>query len=223
MNPKLIFADLAELLRRHGFQAGELEMRDGKAGHVTWFGGPADEVQIKVTITPLADAEKIGLTLPCDVRLPTGTTFSKGVSLSSFLDAAQRQVDEKFHDPAPEEVRLKRVRWNSFLRRMSRAAERAAVEAQMIMDALQRADFSMVVRQTIAKLPHEAQLEMAQDLLIPLGMVAVRDEFAYPDHGDEPAPQIEALRSYATSLGYVLIPSARAAEIDPALREAAGG
>lgn len=161
--------------------------------------------------------------LPCDVRLPTGVTFSKGVSLSLFLAAAERQADEKFHDPTTEEAKLKRVRWNSFLRRMSRAAERSAVEAQMILDALQRADFSAVVRKTIAKLPHDAQLEMAQDLLIPLGMVAVRDEFAYPDHGDEPAPQIEALKSYATSLGFVLIPSARAAEIDAALWEAVGG
>lgn len=216
-----LFVKLEKLFKEHGF-AGELQMKEGRMGRITWFGDPTGEMwRITITIVPAAEADQIELSLPCDVRLPTGVTLGKGVSLSSFLAAAKRQADQKFQDPPPEATKLKRIQGRAFIRRMLETSKQSVVEAQMIWRALERSDFDIVLREAMQKLPHEVQLDMAQTLLMNLGMVAVRSEHVYAGQDGEQRPWIEALFSYATSLGFCLIPSERMADIEAAVIAAA--
>lgn len=161
--------------------------------------------------------------LPCSVRLPSGTTFGKGVDMSIFLAAAERQANQEFVDPQHEPAQLKRIRKVDFIKRMTRASERAAVEAELLCKALKEGNFVIVLRQVMKKLPTGVQLEMAQDLLANLGMVAVRSEHFYPDHDGEQRPWIDALYTYARDKGFALIPSERVADIEAALKEKAVG
>lgn len=185
-----------------------------------------DEVaaQLEKPLPPVivvGTVEEIGeeLTLPCAVRLPSGMQMSAGVKLSTFLLACERQFAKDFAPPPPgPDPELKPFDRDELMERIGATSKGALIEAAILTEALRDQHWDVVINKAITKLPHPQQLDIAQALLSNLGMVAVRSETAY-GHGDEIPVWVQALRSYALDVGFIVLPTEVVADIEAILKE----